>query len=58
MLDISSGSENGACPLTLSEVAQIRRVTAKAELLDLQVHNLKLFWSVWKEKVCFPAHTG
>ena len=53
-LDFPSECEENTqltCTLTLDEVVQIRMVTAKAELLNLQVEDMALFWKVWNEKV-------
>ena len=50
ILDVSPTAD-GKYTLTLDEVIQICTVTAKAELIDLQMKNMTLFWEVWKEKV-------
>ena len=51
ILDFPSKEANISPTLSFDEVVHIRRVISRAELLDLQLKNMTLFWEVWKNKV-------
>ena len=51
ILDFSSKEANISPTLSFDEVVHIRRVISKAELLDLQLKDMTLFWEIWKNKV-------
>ena len=52
MLTFPSKETTNLYTLTLDEVMHIRRVVSKAELLDIQLKDMTLFWEVWKKEVC------
>ena len=51
ILDYHSKEANISPTLSFDEVVHIRRVISKAELLDLQLKDMTLFWEIWKNKV-------
>ena len=64
ILDFPLKEADASLTLSFDEVVHIRRVISRAELLDLQLKDMTLFWEVWKNKVIplsvcvYPSRSG